>query len=145
MKKVGRPTNYGPHIITKTREYIDQCEDTEEEVLTGLSAKGTELYKQKLNVNIPTIEGLALYLDIARDTIYEWEKEEDKKEFSDILAKLRAKQANALINNGLSGNYNPTIAKVLLVKHGYRDGHELTGKDGKDLKVNFDPIFDNKE
>jgi hypothetical protein len=26
-----------------------------------------------------------------------------------------------LINNGLSGDYNPTIAKVLLSKHGYRE------------------------
>ncbi len=42
------------------------------------------------------------------------------------------------MNNGLSGDYNPTIAKVLLTKHGYREGIEATGKDGEKL-------FDDKE
>jgi hypothetical protein len=76
---------------------------------------------------------------VNRDTIYDWETKEP--EFSDILGKLRAKQAHMLITNGLSGDYNPTIAKVLLTKHGYREGQEVTGKDGGALSVNFDPIF----
>lgn len=117
----GRPTDYSEEILTRSREYVESCEDTEEQQLTGLSMKGTELYKNKLKVNLPSIEGLALFLGISRDTIYDWEKQDDKKEFSYIVGDLRAKQAKALIDKGLSGDYNPTIAKVLLTKHGYRD------------------------
>lgn len=127
----GRPTDYSKETIEKTRQYIDSCEDIEEQQLTGLSLKGTELYKNKLKVNIPTIEGLAFYLKVHKDTIYEWRKV--YSEFSDLIGELLAKQARELISKGLSGDYNPTIAKVLLTKHGYREGIEQTGSDGKDL------------
>ena len=53
-------------------------------------------------------------------------------EFSAIIEQLQAEQEDRLINNGLSGNYNPTIAKVLLTKHGYREGVDQTTND-KDL------------
>jgi ABC-type transport system substrate-binding protein len=131
--KVGRPTEYNKDILTKAKKYILESEDEEVQQLVGLSAKGTELFKNKLNVKIPTIEGLALYLKINRDTIYDWE--EKYKPFSDIIGELRAKQANALVSKGLSGDYNPTIAKVLLAKHGYRDGIEHMGKDGEKLEL----------
>lgn len=127
----GRPTSYNEEMLNKTIEYIESCEDEEVQELTGLSVKGTELYKNKLKVNIPTIEGLAYYIKINKDTLYEWCKV--YKEFSDVIDELRAKQAKALVNKGLSGDYNPTIAKVLLTKHGYREGIEQTGKDGADL------------
>ena len=35
---------------------------------------------------------------------------------------------------GLQGSYNPTIAKVLLTKHGYREGTDITTND-KDLPM----------
>lgn len=132
---MARPTIYTTEILEKTKEYINSCTDTEIQQVIGMSAKGTELYKNKVIVNIPTIEGLSYYLGINRDTIYAWCKE--NKEFSDIIEDLRAKQANELINKGLSGDYNPTIAKVLLSKHGYREGIENTGKDGKDLIISI--------
>lgn len=128
---MARPTDYNKDIVKKVKQYLEDSVDDEIQQTIGMSAKGTELFKNKVIVNIPTIEGLAVYLSVHRDTIYEWEKE--YKEFSDILAKLRAKQATELINKGLSGDYNSTIAKVLLTKHGYRDSQEVTGKDGKDL------------
>ena len=51
-----------------------------------------------------------------------------------------SKQADRLLNNGLSGNYNPTIAKVMLTKHGYREGIDNTTND-KDLPA---PIYGGK-
>jgi hypothetical protein len=137
----GRPTEYSEKILQKAIEYLDSCEDDEIQQTIGMSAKGTELFKNKVVVNLPTIEGLALHLGIHRDTIYEWEKSKNEDEsfkypeFSDILGKLRAKQANMLINKGLSGDYNPTIAKVLLTKHGYREGIDQTS-DGKTINGN---------
>lgn len=127
----GRPPEYTEEIVTKARQYIDSCFDFIDDPETKVKS-----------VKIPTIEGLAVALKIHRDTIYAWEKEKGKELFSDILAELRAKQANALINNGLAGNYNPTIAKVLLTKHGYREGTEHTGADGAPLKITFDSSFD---
>jgi len=131
-KKGGRPTKYSKKILQKTQEYINSCEDQERQIVKQSNAeKGYEMYDTKLVVKLPTIEGLAVHLRINRDTIYTWCQ--DHKEFSDIIEELKAKQADRLLNNGLSGDYNPTIAKVLLTKHGYIERKELTGKDGKDL------------
>jgi DNA-binding XRE family transcriptional regulator len=82
------------------------------------------MYKQKLKVNLPSVEGLALALGISRNTIYDWESEHP--EFSDIINVLRAKQAVKLLNSGLSGEYNPFIAKALLSKHGYSEKQEIS-------------------
>lgn len=126
----GRPSEYSQELVEKAKEYLEECEDDEIQQTVGMSAKGTELFKNKVIVNIPTIEGLAYHLKINRDTIYDWCKK--FPEFSDIVEDLRAKQAKELINKGLSGDYNPTIAKVLLTKHGYREGIDQTTND-KDI------------
>jgi len=120
----GRPPKYSKEILDKTREYIDLCTDGYEvierpKIENGID-KGTELFRKE-KIKIPTIEGLAFFLKIHKDTIYEWRKEVDKKEFSELIEDLLAKQADQLINKGLSGDYSPVIAKVLLTKHGYAD------------------------
>ena len=122
MSKGGRPTKYTKDITEKAEKYLSECIDTTEQVITGESEKFTS-YKEKLKVNLPTIEGLAVYLEVHRDTLYEWEKEHD--DFSDIIERLRGSQIKSLVNNGLSGDYNPTIAKVLLSKHGYSEKQEI--------------------
>lgn len=116
---IGRPKKYTPKLLEKAKEYLDEAQDEEVQQTVGLSAKGTELYKNKLNVKLPSIEGLARYLGVNRDSLYQWEKEHE--EFSDILDSVRAEQAERLINNGLSGDYNPTITKLMLTKHGYSE------------------------
>lgn len=69
---------------------------------------------------IPTIAGLAIYLGIARDTVYDWG--EKYPEFSDKLARLLSVQKVALITNGLRGRYSSVIAKLLLAStHGMSD------------------------
>lgn len=109
---MARPTIYNEQILVDTQAYLDKCVDFPADRETGVPKK----------VNLPTIEGLAYHLGIHKDTIYEWRKE--KPEFSELIDKLLHKQADSLISNGLSGEYNPTIAKVLLTKHGYREGIE---------------------
>lgn len=127
---VGRPTLYNNDILIKTQEYIDSCED---EVTEFHKTRGdkSDSFDRIIKVKLPTIEGLALHLNLNKDTMYDWR--EKHQEFSDLIDILLKKQADMLISKGLSGDYNPTIAKVLLTKHGYREGTELTGKDGKDL------------
>ena len=121
---VGRPTAYSEEILSKAREYLSLCED--EEIERGSEERPEYVIK----VKIPTRGGLARYLGVSRDTLYEWAKVYPA--FSDIMEDLGAEQEDRLISNGLSGDYNPTIAKVLLTKHGYREGVDQTTND-KDL------------
>src|SRR5580704_19731106 len=76
---------------------------------------------------LPTVEGLAVHLSVARSTLYLWADEHPA--FSDILEQLLAAQSSQLIQNGLVGTYNPTITKLMLTKHGYKDKSDLTSGD----------------
>ena len=47
---------------------------------------------------------------------------------------MKAAQASQLIQNGLVNNYNATITKLMLTKHGYRDKQEVDHTtDGKPI------------
>ena len=89
-------------------------------------------------MKLPTIEGWSLYLDVHKDTIFEWNKKYPA--FSDSLNKLKAEQAQRVLENGLAGTYNPVIAKLILSNnHGYRDKQDVT-TNGKELPT---PILGN--
>lgn len=139
---MARPIEYNEEfVIEKAMEYIASCEDEWVQVVSA-ETKDATMFKERLKVKMPTMEGLALYLGIHRDTLYDWAKK--YPQFSDVLEHLRAKQADRLINNGLSGDYNPTIAKVLLTKHGYTDKQEIdhTTQGEKIQSVNYTGISD---
>lgn len=110
---MARPTILNDEMLNKARAYVQNVGD----------------YSNPL---LPSIEGLAYHLDVARDTMYAWEK--DNKQFSYILEKLRQVQATKLIDKGLNSQYNSTIAKLILSKHGYveKQATDLT-TNGKDL------------
>lgn len=130
-------------MVEKVREYLALCGNSfvlpkVEYQQTGETKDFTSV-KPVLQVKLPSIEGLAVYLKVGRESIYRWEKDIDPvtKElkypvFCDIIAELRAIQGEMLINSGLSGQYSPVIAKVLLTKHGYREGIDQTTNE-KDL------------
>lgn len=107
MAEVGRPTTYEPlSVIAGVTSYIQECKDA---------------------LLLPSVEGLAVKLGAARSTLYKWADEHS--EFSDILELLLSQQAAQLIQNGLVGNYNATITKLMLTKHGYKDRSDLTTND----------------
>lgn len=121
----GRPTDYSPEILEAAQKYLSSCKDEEEQQVVGLSAKGTELYRNKLKVNLPSVEGLAATLKVHRDTLYEWAKH--YPEFSDTLEDIKAEQKKRLMDKGLSGDYNPTIAKLILsANHDMREKTDVT-------------------
>jgi hypothetical protein len=97
-----RPSEYTPEKLDLARAYIDG----------GWSEQGDA---------VPQIAGLALAVGIHRDTVYQWAKDEDKKEFSDILTRVMHSQERCLVNDGLRGTFNPAITKMMLSKHGYSD------------------------
>lgn len=132
----GRPTDYSDDIIQKTKDYIELCRD-EWEVYERPDIKDGDVIDTqdvRKKVKLPSVEGLAVYLDVSRDTLYEWARVHT--EFSYTLEKVKALQAETLINKGLSGDYNSTIAKLILTKHGYTDKTDVTS-DGKQIFTNL--------
>ena len=61
---------------------------------------------------LPTIEGLAVEIGVGRKTLYRWA--EAHEEFRHTLDVLLSLQGSMLIQNGLKGEYNPTITKLML-------------------------------
>lgn len=112
----GRLTEYCPEVLIQTKEYIQGCID-EPYTLVKTEGKDSTTWENKLRVNLPTKERLALKLGVSRPTVYKWA--EKYPEFSELLEELMAIQADRLVQGGLSGDYNPTISKVMLSNHGY--------------------------
>ena len=135
--KWGRPTDLTQEVIDSANAYLLSCEDTEVE------KDEWQRVTYSLKVKLPSIEWLARHIKVARSTIYEWRKLETPlwREFSDIIEDILSEQAEKLLNNWLSGDYNPTIAKVILTKHWYTDKSEtaLTWKDWQSLFPSLTP------
>jgi hypothetical protein len=104
MNKIGRPSKYTPELLEKAKGYIAKYES--------------------LDHAFPSDIGLADYLDIGTTTLYDWEKDEDKKEFADILGEIDRKQQLVAWNRGLRGDYNANLVKLLLGKHGFSEKRE---------------------
>lgn len=127
---VGRPTKYDDSFPGKVDEYLLQCRD---EIYEFQSTRGekSDSFQEKIRVSLPTYEGLSKFLGVNVDTLYEWKDKYPK--FSESLSKVKSEQKNRLLNNGLSGTYNPTIAKLILASnHNMRDKQDIT-TDGKEL------------
>jgi hypothetical protein len=96
--EMARPTKYSPAIQKKADEYLTNLPDGQ---------------------IVHSVEGLALHLGIHRDTCYAWR--DTIEEFSDTLESVMKMQAVSLINNGLAGEFNSAITKLMMANHGYRD------------------------
>lgn len=115
----GRPTYYSDETVRQAKEYLQNYKDHGDAV--------------------PSVAGLSIFLQRSRSTLYEWAKDADKKEFSDILDQINATQEKVALSNGLTGDFNSTIVKLLLGKHGYHEkvDQELTGKGGEPIQWNL--------
>lgn len=111
-KKRGQPTKY-------KSEYCDLSE-----YLKSCKAKG----------DLPSICGYAVYLEVAENTVGNWGKKNE--EFLRSLGVLKTISKQTLMNKGLKGKYNSTIAKLILSSnHGMTERLDATSGDKPIEKV----------
>ena len=117
----GQPTKYDKKYNSYVDDYLELNVDEVETNRWNLSG-------QHIKVRLPTIDGFALYIGVPRTTVYEWK--EAHQEFSYSLGRIVNEQKKRLLNMGLSGHYNPTIAKLILSSdHGMREKSDVTSDD----------------
>jgi len=114
----GRPTKYKPEVIVRLDEYLASAIPE--------------------NMEIPTVEGIALKLEVNKTTLYEWAKKHG--EFSNALAKLKMMQKENLIKIGIFGGkeINSTIVSLLLkVNHDMIETEKkiLAGDKENEIKI----------
>ena len=91
----GRPTLYTPDIPERLEGYMRNCPN-----------------------ELPSKTGFAISVGVHVNTMDNWGKK--YSEFLWALRRLHTLQEMELLNKGLTGVYNPTIAKLLLINnHGY--------------------------
>lgn len=118
MANAGRKTSFKESHIETAMKYIDDYES----------------YGDAM----PMVEGLAEIFGVTRQTIYNWAKEHTL--FFDTLERLKSKQLRVLNNKGLSGDFNPTITKLVLsANHGYTERTDSTirGSGGGPVEFKF--------
>jgi hypothetical protein len=104
MARTGRPTKYDKTILTKADAYF-----------ADPSIAGD---------NIATIAGLCVYLDVSRDTIYEWK--EKHADFSDTIKRGEKHQERQIVNL-LTDRDRFTAGSIFVAKNvlGWRDKQEV--------------------
>ena len=119
INKGGRPTKLTDELIGKAEMY-----------LTDYPSNGDI---------VPTVAGLSVYLDIAKSSIYKYRDESDR--FSDTLERIESLQESKLVNGGLIGDFNATIAKLMLSNHGYSEKQVVdnTSSDGSMTPITLTP------
>lgn len=114
--KGGRPSKLTDELIAKAEEYIYDFRANEDVV--------------------PSVAGLACYLEISRSSLYNYKDENAR--FLDIVERVELLQEKMLVNGGLKGDFNSTIAKLMMTKHGYSDRQEI---DNKSSDNSMTPVF----
>ena len=124
---VGRPTKYKNSFVGSVDKYLETCEDEEVTFQKGYGA--TDSFQRIVKVKLPTREGFCRFINIGTSTMDVWE---DKyPEFRDALRKIDTLQKERLISKGLSGDYNSTIAKLMLSSN-----HNMIEKKSTDHTTN---------
>mgnify|MGYP001061479472 CR=1 FL=1 len=111
----GRPTKYNRNILKKAKEYLEnyaECGDA-----------------------VPSAAGLACELGVSKASIYKWGDEH--QEFSYTLQAIQAMQERKLASGGLTGAFQPTIAKLMLANHGYHEKQDIDHGGKLDVSIEF--------
>ena len=108
--KMGRPSKLTDELVEKAADYLKNY--------------------TKYGDAFPSAAGLACELGISRSTLYKWADE--NVYFSDMLDNINVKQERVLLANGITGEFNAAITKLVLAKHDYSDkvAQDVTSSDG---------------
>jgi len=113
---MARPTKYNKAMQAKADEYL------EGNIRTWINNDNKEceeiFYGDHRNV-IPSTEGLAINLGVSTRVLYDWRDVHES--FLHTLEGIQEKQKNVTLNSGLTGDFNATIAKLVLANHGMHD------------------------
>lgn len=130
-KGAGRPSIYKREYATKKiDEYLLLRKDTVEKIVESKNPKtGRTRYALKVKVQLPSVDDYADFLGVSRQDLYNWAKKYPKT-LGKGLDRIRNEQQKRLINEGLAGNYQPVIAKLILSSnHGMREKKDITSDD----------------
>lgn len=121
---MSRPSKWSEELEALALDYIDNWDKTGKDV-------------------VPSVVGLCAYINVAKSTIYKW-ADENKGNFSDIVSQINESQEQFLVGGGLKGDYNASIAKLMLIKHGYHDKvvQDNKSSDGSMSPINADDLVD---
>lgn len=120
-------TEYKEKYIKEVDKYLKKNKDRYTKFLKQKN-KDYSTYESRLKVKLPTIVGFAIYLNVSEKSLYNWADVRPK--FRVALNKIKNEQKQRLINSGLAGIYNSTIAKLILSSnHGMKERIDNTTDD----------------
>lgn len=67
---------------------------------------------------VPSVDSLAKYIGIGRQTIYDWQKRDDRQEFNALVDQILSDQKDELVNGGLSKELDSKTVALMLSRHG---------------------------
>jgi hypothetical protein len=108
--KVGRPTLYNEELQAKADEYLTNWHERDA---------------------VPSRVGLCCYLGISKRVSHDWGAIHEP--FLHTLEAIEALQEYTAINKGITGEFNSTITKLVLVNHGYSDKKEAESTTAEDI------------
>lgn len=140
MAKRGQPTKYKEIYIKQVDKYLKENQDSFPVYTSVKTVKGRKknvrYQGDKIIVKLPTIGGFALFINVPERCVYDWR--EVHPNFSQSLEKIVKEQKKRLLNKGLSGDYNSTIAKLILSSN-----HGMVER--KDITTGGEKVFSDEE
>lgn len=136
---MARPKAFGSveELENKIKAYFEECDNRTVEVYSKLMGV------QEMNKPKPySVEGLAAYLEVHRETLLNYEKEEGYEEFFDTIKAAKSKILANLMERGLDGDNNAAMGIFNLKNnYGYKDksehDHTTNGKDISIAPINW--------
>lgn len=111
---------------------MKSCVDTVDKFIKSEGINTTS-YERIVRANIPTIQGLARYMDVPSSTLRKWIS--TYPEFAEKIEMLNDEQFVRILNSGLSSDYSAVISRQALSSlHGLRDSTDIT-TNNKDLNI----------
>ncbi len=130
-KGAGKHTEYDEkYFLDQLWKYIAERND-----VADLIPNNKGGMNRVFKVRLPTIDGFAYYLGVVRKTLYNWaDRYDGAKKGLEIITQI---QLQRLIDEGLGGNYNPAIVKLLL-SHNHGIKEESVNEFKGEIKSTFD-------